>query len=251
MRGSTIFEEITLATDKLINLTRRSKRGDTGLADARLEERFLYLPFAPKDYRQRTEELDDLFQAVADLRPLRCKYKHRDGVSERLTLHPYALVLYRDAIYCVGEHVEKKEIHTFVLDRMRDTDLQSSERFELPRDFHVDDYFQGQFGIWRGKNPTRVVIEFEQQVADLVTSRRMHSTQKISHVGNGNIRLSMTVGNLTEVVSWVLGFGRTAKVLRPPELAELVRKELLDAIALYEKPSEEPPMETSEPEDEL
>ena len=122
MRGSTLFEEIDLATQRLVSIARRPGRGpNAGVADARLEERFLYLPFSPKDYRQKTEELDDLFQAVADLRPLACLYRRSgEREDERVTIHPYAMVLYKDAIYCVGLHVQKDEIRTFLLDRMRD-----------------------------------------------------------------------------------------------------------------------------------
>jgi predicted DNA-binding transcriptional regulator YafY len=235
MRGSTLFEEIDLATQRLVSIARRPGRGpNAGVADARLEDRFLYLPFSPKDYRQKTEELDDLFQAVADLRPLRCKYKSlRDGTEERITIHPYALVLYRDAIYCVGVHVQKDEIRTFVLDRMRDTDLSSTERFDLPADFKVDDYFQGQFGIWRGTASYKVVIEFDAKVAEFVRSRRVHVTQKLSNTPDGGVRLSMAVGDLTEVISWVLGFGQTAKVIEPPELLDKVKAELRGALAHY------------------
>ena len=47
----------------------------------------------------------------------------------------------------------------------------------------------------------------------------------------------MTIGNLTQVVSWVLEWGARAKVLEPPELVEAVRKELTGALALYGGPA--------------
>src|SRR5262249_3644245 len=92
MRGSTLYQEVDMAAQKLLGIARRPGRGpNAGVADARLEDRFLYLPFAPKDYAERTEELDDVFQAVADLRPLRCRYRRmKDGREERITIHPYA-----------------------------------------------------------------------------------------------------------------------------------------------------------------
>jgi predicted DNA-binding transcriptional regulator YafY len=238
LRGSTLFEEIDMAIQRLVTVARRPGRGpNAGVADARLEERFIYLPYAPKDYRQKTDELDDLFQAVADLRPLRCRYRsHRDGTEERVVIHPYALVLYRDAVYCLGLHVGKAEVRTFLLDRMRDTDLSATERFELPADFRIDDYFQGQFGIWRGQQSVKVVIEFDARVADLVRSRRVHNTQKLAALPDGGVRLTMTVGEITEIVSWVLGFGETARVVEPPQLVERVRGELLGALRKYDQP---------------
>ncbi|WP_245678514.1 helix-turn-helix transcriptional regulator [Chondromyces crocatus] len=235
MRGSTLFEEIDLATQRLLGVARRPGRGaNAGVADARLEERFLYLPFAPKDYASKTEELDDLFQAVADLRPLRCRYRRAKGSEERVTIHPYALVLYKDAIYCVGLHAQKGELRTFLLDRMRDTECAVTERFDLPEDFSIDDHFQGQFGIWRGGEPRRVIIDFDERVTEFVRTRNVHPSQKITSLPGGGVRLTMEIGDTTELTTWVLGFGETARVVEPPDLVERVKKELRGALALYE-----------------
>jgi predicted DNA-binding transcriptional regulator YafY len=236
MRGSTLFDEIDMATQRLLTLAQRPGRGpNAGLAEAKLEERFLYLPVAPKDYSARTEELDDLFQAVADLRPLSCRYRSgsRDATEETIVIHPYAMVLYKDAIYCVGLHTGKGEIRTFLLDRMRDTQASALARFELPPDFKIDDYFQGGFGIWRGTKRVKVVIDFDAHVAELVRSRRVHDTQKHTVLADGTIRLTMTVGDLTELSSWVLNWGKMARVVEPEELVVTVQDELQQALAKY------------------
>jgi predicted DNA-binding transcriptional regulator YafY len=235
MKGSTLFDEIEMATERLLALAQRPGRGpNAGLADARLEQRFLYLPVAPKDYGARTEELDDLFQAVADLRPLRCRYRSgAKDAEETIVIHPYAMVLYKDSIYCVGLHTGRGEIRTFLLDRMRDTESSALERFELPPDFKVDDYFQGGFGIWRGTKKIKVVIDFDVSVAELVRSRRVHETQKLATLPSGALRLSMTVGDTTELASWVLGWGRKATVVEPEALAHDVASELAQALTRY------------------
>jgi predicted DNA-binding transcriptional regulator YafY len=239
MRGSALYDEISMASEKLLGVARRPGRGpNAGVADARLEDRFLYLPFAPKDYASRTEELDDLFQAVADLRPLHFRYvRPKDGKIEKTTIHPYAMVLYKDAIYCVGYHVAKQELRTFLLDRMRDTECAITERFELPEDFRIEDHFQGQFGIWRGRASRKVVIEFDARVNEYVETRRVHPSQSIERLADGGIRLTMEIGDLTEVTTWVLGFGETAKVVEPPELRDRVRAELENALARYGQPA--------------
>jgi predicted DNA-binding transcriptional regulator YafY len=241
LRGSALFDEIDHAVMKLLALAQRPGRGpNAGLADARLEERFLYLPHAPKNYAERTEELDDLFQAVSDLRPLSLLYKSaaRAGANEeRITIHPYALVMHRDSIYCVGFHTGRQEIRTFLLDRMTDTECAINERFELPADFHIDQYFQGEFGIWRSSQQHKVVIEFDAQAAEYIRARRVHGSQRLATIAGGGVRLTMTIGDLTQVVSWILEWGARAKVLEPPELVERVRSELSGALALYPAPS--------------
>jgi predicted DNA-binding transcriptional regulator YafY len=236
MRGSTLFDEIDMATQRLLALAQRPGRGpNAGLADARLEDRFLYLPVAPKDYRNKTEELDDLFQAVADLRPLKCRYRSggRDGAEETIVIHPYAMVLHKDAIYCIGFHTGRGEIRTFLLDRMRDTETSTLERFDLPEGFRVDDYFQGEFGIFRGSEKTKVVVDFEAGVAELVRSRRLNATQKVTTLEGGGVRLTLTVGDFRELTSWLLQWGKTARVIEPEELVRMVRTELEGALRKY------------------
>jgi predicted DNA-binding transcriptional regulator YafY len=236
LRGSALFEEIDLAVNKLLSIAQRPGRGpNAGIADARLEERFLYLPFAPKHYREKTDELDDLFQAVSDLRPLRLLYRSiGKETEERITVHPYAMVLHKDSIYCVGLYVERGEIRTFLLDRMRDTQAAATDRFELPRDFAIDDYFQGEFGIWKSTERHKVVIDFDAAAAEYVRMRRIHPTQKLAATATG-VRLTMTIGNLTQLTSWVLEWGQRARVVEPPELVERVRTELEGALKGYRK----------------
>lgn len=244
MQGSALYEEIDLAINKLLAFAQRPGRGpNAGLADARLEDRFLYLPHVPKNYAEKTEELDDLFQAVSDLRPLSLVYKSAARTSEeKIVIHPYAMVLHKDSIYCVGYHTGRGEVRTFVLDRMRDTECSFTERFELPEDFSVDDYFQGAFGVFKGVDQYKVVIEFDAHAAEYVRMRKVHPSQKLAGIANGGVRLSMTVGNLNALTSWVLEWGERAKVIEPPELVERVKTELRNALRHYTsaKPKHKP-----------
>jgi predicted DNA-binding transcriptional regulator YafY len=116
---------------------------------------------------------------------------------------------------------------------MRDTECATTERFELPADFQIDQYFQGEFGIWRDQKPHKVVIDFDAKAAEYVRMRKVHSSQKLQAIAGNGVRLTMTVGNLNQVVSWVLEWGARAKVVEPEELADRVREELEGALALY------------------
>jgi predicted DNA-binding transcriptional regulator YafY len=241
LRGSTLYEEIDMAIGRLMTLAHRPGRGpNAGVSDNYLEKRFLYLPFAPKMYGSKTEELDDLFQAVADLRPLTLQYRSVGrGKEETITIHPYALVMHRDAIYTVARHVERGETRTFLLDRMRATECSTTERFTLPADFDIDEYFQGEFGIWRSTEKHRVVVDFDAQAVEYIRGRRFHPSQRVSLLPGGGVRITMTVGNLNPVVSWVLEWGQRARVIEPPELVERVRAELVAALDKYDSEHDE------------
>jgi predicted DNA-binding transcriptional regulator YafY len=134
----------------------------------------------------------------------------------------------------VAHHVAKGDIRTYLVDRMRDTECAVSERFELPEGFRVDDYFQGQFGVFRGGTPILVVVDFDARVREFVETRRIHPSQQLEPLPNGGVRLSMTIGDLTEVTTWILGFGETARVVEPPELRDRVLGELVNALRHYD-----------------
>lgn len=236
MRGSALYEEIELATQTLLGMARRPGRGpNSGVTEADLERRFLYLPFAPKDYSARAEDLDNLFQAVADLHPLSCRGPRADdGAPDRLHIHPYALLLYKDAIWCLALDTEIDLIRTLPLDAIQETHCHDELSFELPVDFDVRDYVQGQFGLWRKDGPLHdVVIHVDARARDVVTTRRVHPSQELELLADGSVRLRLRLGDLSEVVTWVIGFGSMARAIAPAELCERVRLELARALACY------------------
>jgi predicted DNA-binding transcriptional regulator YafY len=116
---------------------------------------------------------------------------------------------------------------------MRDTQAAVTERFELPKDFDIDDYFQGEFGIFKGVDKQRVVIEFDAHAAEYLRLRKVHPSQRLATIAGGGVRLTMTVGDLNQLTSWVLEWGKRARVIEPPELVVRVREELEGALAQY------------------
>jgi predicted DNA-binding transcriptional regulator YafY len=119
---------------------------------------------------------------------------------------------------------------------MRNTEFSFDERFEIPADFDINDYFQGEFGIWKSDRRQKVVIDFDAHAAPYVRMRKAHGSQKLSALPGGGVRLTMTVGSLHPVLSWVLEWGKRAQVVEPPELVERVASELKDALAAYQCP---------------
>src|SRR5690606_41834183 len=138
-----------------------------------------------------------------------------------------------DSIYCVGFHTAKEEVRTFVLDRMRDTQIAYAEHFDLPDSFSVDEYFHGELGVFKSTAQHEVVIDFDERGAEYVLMRNVHETQQLTPLPGGGVRLSMTVGNLNQLTSWVLEWGARAKVLQPKELVDRVTSELMGALYGY------------------
>ena len=49
--------------------------------------------------------------------------------------------------------------------------------------------------------------------------------------------MTMSIGDLTELATWILGFGETARVVEPRDLVARVKKELEGALARYAEPA--------------
>jgi predicted DNA-binding transcriptional regulator YafY len=238
LQGSALFDEIDMAMGKLRAVADRPGRGpNAGLANARLEERFVYLPRLTRDYSDKSEELDELFLAVSELRPLSLRYQRADKArpsrEEPLVLHPYALVLYGDSVHCVACQVATQEIRTFTFERMRDVRALAEERFELPRNFRVEDHFQGELGAFAPQAPVKVVVDLDARVARSVRDAGWHPSQKSAALPGGALRVTFAVDEPESLLGWVLSYGRSAHVVEPEALREAVQRELTAALEGY------------------
>lgn len=248
MRGSALYDELDVATRQLLQLAHRPTHLGAGdvASDTHLENRFVFVPDPARAYAPKGAELDDLFRAVADLRVLSFLYdatsspfpaarrvQEAETRRERVTLHPYAMIVYRGAVYGVGLEPATGNVRTFPLDRISDTAVSDVQRFVLPNDFDVDDFVHGEFGVAPPAPRARVLVEFDPSVAERVRAHRVHPTQRIATAPDGRVRLSMTVPLFESVVAWVLGFGDAARVLEPPDLRTAVLAKMRAALERY------------------
>jgi predicted DNA-binding transcriptional regulator YafY len=238
MKGSALYDELDVIMRQILQIAQRPTRTPGEVpSDNGLEDRFVYVPSPARSYGARVEELDELFQCVAELRVMRFRYRAPglDGRGERVTSHPYALLVHRGAVFCVAHDVDQDAVRVFPFDRMGELHPSDHERFDLPAGFDASDFVHGDLGVFEERVGTgiRVLVEFEPRAADDVRARRFHPTQKIATAPDGRVRLSMTVPDLAELRAWVLGFGGAARVIEPPELAQDIVRELRRALGRY------------------
>jgi predicted DNA-binding transcriptional regulator YafY len=246
IRGSALFDEIDVALRQVEQVAHRpaarpALRGEAS-NDARLEERFAYVPPPPRGYANRGEDVDVLFEAVAELRVVRFRY--RDGAADvakdagtRITAHPYALVLQGGAIVCIARDMDRAAARAFALDRMAALEASPDERFELPLEFNLSEWLQGDFGVGSAARTVKLLVEFELRAAESVRARRVHPSQKLAVAADGRVRASLSLPESAEVLararSWLLGFGAAVRVIEPRELAEDIALELRRAADRY------------------
>ncbi len=171
------------------------------------------------------ELFDLLSQAVLRSREVRFEYRKLAPAAqpEWRTVCPYHLTCVENLWYLVGLDRGRGQIRTFALPRFGRAEETGCE-FTRPADFDPEAYFSNSFGIFRGEGRYRVRIRFTGVAARLVAEREWHPTQKLATSGDGQeAELELEVNSLTEVERWVLGWGRNATVLEPPELVARLR----------------------------
>ena len=182
-----------------------------------------------KDYAHASETLRMLQQALQERRTLEAKYHSfgRDSVSSR-RLDPLHLWYQQGGIYLAAYCHTRRQVLTFALERFRHVRL-TDDTFETPREFNLDRYLEGSFGIFRGE-PVRVALRFSRQVARYVAERQWHPSQVVSLLLTGELEMTLRVPLSPELRRWILGYGKDVEVLEPKSLREDIRREWLAAL---------------------
>ncbi|HZV78909.1 MAG TPA: WYL domain-containing protein [Candidatus Binatus sp.] len=173
-------------------------------------------------------------RAVRDRTILRFKYRRsRDNAESRRAIAPYALYDYNGRIYVWGPEEGAPHPKFFALDGM--TEAQSSERdtFLPAPGMNLDDALKHSFGIYvaghaatllgHGRKILLVVVRFAPHRAGDVRARRWPTEVRRQSLDDGSVEISFVVDDPRELVAWVLSFGGDAKIMTPPEAAQMAR----------------------------
>lgn len=149
----------------------------------------------------------------------------RNEESERV-IEPYLLHIYRGTNpYVIGFCHKRQAFRWFRIDRIKALRM-LEETFERDPSFAAKTYMQQIFQLEVGGNPVSVTIWFDVWSAPFIRERRWHITQEIEENTDGSLTLRLFTSGLNDLKRWVLGYGKGAKVLEPPELVVLVREEI-------------------------
>jgi predicted DNA-binding transcriptional regulator YafY len=176
----------------------------------------------------------DLERACRDQKSVQMTYftASRNATSER-QLDPYFLHIYRGTNpYVIGFCHNRQAMLSFRVDRIRQLKV-LEQSFDRNPSFDSEQYLAQSFQHEVGDSPKDVSIWFDPAAAPYIRERRWHPTQVLQEQVDGSVILQMTVSGLNDVKRWVLGYGKGARVLEPPELVALVREEIAGMQARY------------------
>jgi proteasome accessory factor B len=154
------------------------------------------------------------------------------GAEKDYLIHPYRLAFAQGGLYLLAYVPAYKDIRTFALDRVASVSLKK-QTFE-PKASGGGDVFANSLGVNTGP-AARVEIEFDRRVAPYVRARVWHTSQEVREQPTGALVVSMNVCHDWALRSWILSWGRFARVLTPPALAKEVRLDLQAASERYDR----------------
>jgi len=187
---------------------------------------------APKDLDEHKQVVRTLMEAIGEEHKIQMRYYSVHSQKRKdYRVHPYRLMYFRGGMYLFGYVEEYKEIRTFAIERIEAIE-KLRESFDRPADFSVESYLESSFGVIR-EDPFDVEIIFGADVSEYVRSRVWHPSQKCRELDGGRIRMNLHVGGEFELVSWILSFGPSAKVIAPEKLRRRVESELTRALENY------------------
>lgn len=120
------------------------------------------------------------------------------------------------------------------LTRLRNPEIKPGH-FTLPKKFDPNEYLRGSFSVFKGGDDYEVVIDFDIWAADLIRGRRSHSSQQLTELPGGQIRLRMRLNSIEEAERWALSWGTHATVVRPRALATRIHQTASELQARYEQ----------------
>lgn len=186
--------------------------------------------------RGRANVVRTIENAIEHRHRVRLHYRgtSKGGTEQAYEVSPLVLRLVKEQLYLVGFCEDKAEPRVFKVLRIVSAEYvkKAAERRES---FDLETWLKSSIKAWSGP-PRHVEVLLQPDVAWLAEEYPMVSNQVLEAEPNGAVRIRAEVAGLVEVKQWVLGWGKNAIALSPPELVQAVRDELREALGSYPEP---------------
>lgn len=184
------------------------------------------------------EFLSVVFEALRNKNRIRFNYHNYSRTQPTLgvILEPYFARIFKQRWYVIGRNIRDNKIKTYALDRINDAVI-LPDRFNLPPDLDIDDYFGRSFGITVLDTPTsHIVLRTDHRESKYLNALPLHhSQQEVVHDGYSLFYYNMQI--TADLVRELLSYGSRITVIAPPELRRQISDELRQAVANYDKSS--------------
>ncbi len=148
------------------------------------------------------------------------------------TVDPYHLLNYMGTWHLIAYCHTKKNLRNFVVGRMRNLKVLDTI-FSMPRDFHIKEYLQSAFGIYKGKSINQVTLRFSPMKSKWIAGQMWHKNQKVKYLQDGSLELTFPVANFAEISMEILKHGSGVEVIKPKALRDIIKEEAKEIAKIY------------------
>lgn len=226
--NTPLYDKLAVVFDKL----QSSMPDKVTVNPAWLDDRFSFFPTPAPKIDAQTWEI--AFDGLRQERRLEFDYLI-PGYSRkyRRTVDPYHALSHQSQWYLVGKCHYVNAVRVFALSRMSDVKL-LEDHFFVPTEFDFQKLAGKHFGVMFGQEEHTVKVLFTKEAAPYAIEREWADGQKAVQHKDGTATLSFPTNHLFEVSRFVLSWGAGAQVLAPPELVDMVKKELAEGLGRYQ-----------------
>ncbi|MDR0442153.1 MAG: WYL domain-containing protein [Treponema sp.] len=175
-----------------------------------------------------------IFEALRKKRTVNFEYRSLEqNEYGKRAADPYHAICQRGNWYFIGHCHERREPRMFAFSRIKNAGL-GKVNFAMPAGFNPNIYFDKEMGVWASSRTSQTIeLRFDKEIGIYALDRQWHSSQSVKENKDGSVDIKFTTTQIPEVLRWVLGQGRTVKVLRPPELVKMVKGECEKVRGMY------------------
>jgi proteasome accessory factor B len=149
-------------------------------------------------------------------------------------IEPLYLFFQRHHYYLLAwKYEEHDRPGVYSINRIRKVN-NTNEVFDVPDNFKVSDYIKMEANVAPADNKLyHFELSFPKEIASEAIEKTYYHNQQIKLCDDGTVYVSFWSTQLYGVFYWVLSQGQKVKVLNPPELANMIKREAQKVVQYY------------------
>lgn len=214
----------------------------TSHENAKKLQRQVFITNRVKTYNEQIYyNVDKIHDAIAANKQISFKYFSLDTGKnkvyrkngEKYTESPISLTWDDENYYLITYKSKYESFAHYRVDKMDSIDILDDSRVMPPEKFDLSKYAKSVFSMYGGEE-TEVTIQFENGLVGVVFDR-FGTEIPISKKDETHFTFTVKVAVSPHFLTWIMSFGKRAKILSPSYMAEEMRKLASEVKEIYEK----------------
>ena len=222
----TVFKNTSIEED-VVKLTKKIEQilpANLFLHSSTLDYSDIFTNYAvgEYDYSGKNDIINNLINAIIQKRKCLVTYDSPTTQKEsKFYIEPEKLLIYHGGLYLIFYVRTQKEFWLLAIHRILKLEV-FDEVFPDDHPFNEEEFVKNRFGLFSGK-PEKIKLKFDKSIRHYIEHNHWNATQKFSSDKKGNLILEMETAITPELISWILGWNKNVKVMKPKILIDDIK----------------------------